>query len=1070
MESSGPAQQQHGFPPFAEPPGVGGRRRGALDRIATRTAIRACLVAGVLLLVAGWRIDQAVRKAYATGWRAAPGSSDRLPAGWASIYIAVSLLAVLALLLGAELFRRRLEAQQPVAAAQSDVRWVLLACAVLAFGLALAAAALRGLAQAGGGRMWLTWASVSDLAAVAVVALFAVTVTNATEPLAAAAGTQTRHFLQRQRINLVAVALFAVVLTVIAQTSGQAIDSIRAFTDASAQGAARLTFGLASALLLSHVVFEGGLSLARWTPTAASATVPWWKWLAAAVATAAFGGILLATLPVGPGIFICAGILALLGLLELPRLDGAAPAPRPPSNDRAPEYLAMVPLLAIAATTIAAAVDASLSDGTSFHSLKILLPGFGLAAVCVLMAPERVVSNEPAARSVGRLLARFGGAVGGVLALTGILIGAGSGWLVVATGCILCVLALVYTLLVFRLPTGTKLFLSAPVAIAAGFALFFAVNLLDVQQVTTTLGVFALVNVALGFVLAWLNFAVRVGLSYRPPRLLWWFRLRQLPILTLVLVAWVATGAFKAPETLHDVRVVDRPVVETAAGPALPVAPNLRAVFAAWVKAQPQLAGRRRPGPPVPLVLVASHGGGVRGMYWTALALDCLVAVSPGHIPGIREGDRSTCRDQRRSAAGQHAAERRILLASGVSGGAAGLYAYARELVAEGALRDDWVRSTLTRDLASPTVGWGLFHDIVNHIVGFHSRRGGQCEADVHGQCLTQDRASVLEDSFERPWRGEGGPLPYLRHTWDLRFSADQGLRRRAQTVPLLITNATVTGGKTRAIVSAAELAAWPALETGVEKHNRPAHGVDPEPLAGTVEVRDVLCATFDLRLSTAALLGGRFPFLSPSGHLFGRCARSAGSEMGRNAVRACARLLESRCDVRVVDGGYVDNSGLFTIAALWPSLRRLVTTFNADSPRKIAVVLVEIDNHYRATPRSVPPASGKGGETFVPLSTAFGGRHAIETYARSAAYRLTEAGCTMTIFPAEHPGLTAPLGWELSADARKDLEEALVRPQPGTENTRRGAEPVRRLRTLQAWIGGGSFPGLKPLADCVPS
>jgi hypothetical protein len=559
--------------------------------------------------------------------------------------------------------------------------------------------------------------------------------------------------------------------------------------------------------------------------------------------------------------------------------------------------------------------------------------------------------------------------------------------------------------------------------------------------------------------------------------------MEQAPILTLILLVWIVAGLF-GPAELHDARVDTRTTVAGA-----PTGPQeLPALFRTWVAAQPELAGTG-PGPPVPLVVVASHGGGIRATYWTDLVLDCVVAVRPRDQPdsAVTPADPQTCDDaRRRTQQEQQVAARRIFLASGVSGGAVGLYAYARQLLEQaspdqparaqpglGQTRS-WVGSRLGTDFASPTIAWALFHDLPNHLIGLHSHRGGACRAHLFGQCQTEDRAAALENTFDSRWDDE--LLARLRYVWDLRFSSSLRLRSAAGTVPLLVTNATVSGGSTRAVVSAGDLAAWPRLESSSTL--RPSGGVDPTPLAGTVEIRDTLCESHDMLLVSAAFLGARFPFVSPSGHIFGSCAVKRAQQLPADLREksGCARLPEPDCAIDVVDGGYVDNSGLFTIEVLWPSLGRLVADWNKGHARKIAMVLLEIDNHYRAAPREVPRSKGQSSQTLIPLNTLLGGRGALETYARQDAYRLTaDPSCTVTIFPHAHPGLTAPLGWELSVQAQDDLVHALTAAPPGVDpSTKDGrlqaTEPVRALRQLQQWLGGDHVAGLgESLSSCLP-
>ena len=94
-------------------------------------------------------------------------------------------------------------------------------------------------------------------------------------------------------------------------------------------------------------------------------------------------------------------------------------------------------------------------------------------------------------------------------------------------------------------------------------------------------------------------------------------------------------------------------------------------------------------------------------------------------------------------------------------------------------------------------------------------------------------------------------------------------------------------------------------------------------------------------------------------------------------------------------------------------------------------------------------------------------------TFARALAYRMRPAGCTVTISPGLHPGLTAPLGRELSAGARDDLREGLVRAHP-TEFGEGRYQAILDLRRLQEWLGTGNeaaSSGLKPsLSACIPT
>ena len=105
----------------------------------------------------------------------------------------------------------------------------------------------------------------------------------------------------------------------------------------------------------------------------------------------------------------------------------------------------------------------------------------------------------------------------------------------------------------------------------------------------------------------------------------------------------------------------------------------------------------------------------------------------------------------------QQLAAKRIFMASGVSGGAVGLYAYARQLLEQGQLEsagaggDDWIDARSAATSPPPAIGWALFHDLPNRLLGLHPDAGAAVPLEGPGtrQCLTQDRAAVLEDTFD---------------------------------------------------------------------------------------------------------------------------------------------------------------------------------------------------------------------------------------------------------------------------------------------------------------------------------
>jgi hypothetical protein len=1083
---------------------------------ALRLVQRLFLVLGILATVAAWRLDQAVSTAYRTEWVADKfvqrqeaslfGCEDcwRLPnrAGlWATAIIGAG--SILLLLVAAVIFQYRNwneKGAQHEKGAQRSVFWVSVETGLavifqyrnwnekgaqrsvffwvkvetgLITALAIADGVVRYVAARGEDASWIAVGTVLNTIALALLALIVI---------AAAAGSsmsqegpytlveRAARFLFRQRVNVLALVLLTAALLFVAQSSGQAIDSIRTWTlFDSAHSTARLGFGIGATLLLSVVIYESAVQLTQVSNRDRDTwrLFPKKAFLRAGLLLLLIGILLVAEGPFGYGLIAIASLGLLLWLLDLPEFARRAAEAKDEAETekkydaRIAEILAIAPLLLFAATGVAAAIDAALSRGRG-NALGPLVP-------TAIRQPRRF--DVPGWKSF-----MGAAAVGVATAIVFILLDSDFWAAVLALGGCVAVLAYIVWLLHIQPPKEEDPdaccpALSLPIAILVGLGLLVAVHW-ETFGSTNTIGTLSLVSFALAFWIAILNFFIFGTFHIRPPSALARLGFARLPVLTLVAIAWIAAGAIRPPPTLHEVRLTGRHAIATNQGSeVIPNAPTLSDAFNTWVRAQPEPIGETPDAQqPMPMFLVAAHGGGIRAAYWTALALDCLVGVSTAEFNPLtartEPGRKATCESRRRTRLEQQAAARRIFLASGVSGGAVGLYAYARQLIAAGWLEDgSWVDDRLGGDFASATVGWAMFHDVTNHWFGLNSHRGGDCALALGSVCFTADRAAIHEQAFDKVWP-EGQFPPLLRLAWDLRSSTDEDAQAVARTVPLLITNATVTGGKARGVISAANLGAWPNLDA----YDAGRGNFDTHPLAGTVEVVEVACATKDLALSTAALLGSRFPYVSPSGHVSGQCRRSEGQSLEADRGSPCASVRASICEMRLVDGGYAENSGLFTIDALWPSIRQLVVGYNRKHRRKIAPVIVELDNHYQVRLEAQLSASGMKDETTVPLLTAFGARNSMQTFARALAYRLRPPGCTVTISPGLHPGLTAPLGWELSEGARDDLRVGLTRPHP-TEVGRGKERVVLDLRRMQLWLGAeGTSAELPPdLTDCIP-
>jgi hypothetical protein len=216
-------------------------------------------VLGVLLLVLTWRLDQAVHTAYVSGWTGQTIKLEhcgkcRLPGhGWLFLHGAAGMLAVICFVGALSIWLWRKPGTAPL-----HLKWICAVTAGIAFALEVGAAYLRDLADRDTGSWPLGAALACDAAALALLAIFlaAIVAANGEGNL-----RRVRRFFQRHGLSLVGVTILAFVTDVVAQTSGQTIDSVRGWLVWSDQGMSRLAFGLVTSVLLALVVYESGIRL-----------------------------------------------------------------------------------------------------------------------------------------------------------------------------------------------------------------------------------------------------------------------------------------------------------------------------------------------------------------------------------------------------------------------------------------------------------------------------------------------------------------------------------------------------------------------------------------------------------------------------------------------------------------------------------------------------------------------------------------------------------------------------------------------------------------------------------------
>ncbi len=427
-------------------------------------------------------------------------------------------------------------------------------------------------------------------------------------------------------------------------------------------------------------------------------------------------------------------------------------------------------------------------------------------------------------------------------------------------------------------------------------------------------------------------------------------------------------------------------------------------------------------GAAVPLVIVSAWGGGIRAAVWTALVMDCLFEAET-----TLEECRADASDKNVISEVATNNSDLILGLSGVSGGALGFLEYAAR-VAERSTGTDanqaWVEERLGGDYVSPTLAWMLYVDIPLSLVGF-----------VDG---LDDRADILEKSWERSWGNDGLLSQGLISLWESNAR-----------VPTVLANGTSFSDGCGLV--SAPIAGASRTPDGYDDCATLLPGTtdnyDIGAFIGSKDLLPYLCdGQNDVRLSTAALLSARFPFVTPSGRVTRNCDGDSG---------------EATEVSYVIDGGYREGSGALSALQLWEAIEDAVWEYNADNASSggcIVPFMIHIENGYSPpSPQQlnspVPnewlvPGQGQVGDGLAKVSRATAAarfNEPVRAGADNMDVTLNDEPLGRRyafITTRAHPGVSAPLGWTLSSESFDDLKNQL-------------ASNRDQIRQIQAWLNG---------------
>ena len=344
-----------------------------------------------------------------------------------------------------------------------------------------------------------------------------------------------------------------------------------------------------------------------------------------------------------------------------------------------------------------------------------------------------------------------------------------------------------------------------------------------------------------------------------------------LPTTVLLLLVAIVVGRYDLGSTYHDVRF------DGAAGSTSTV--TLADAFASWSATAEQCRPASTETQFVPMLFAAAAGGGIRAAYWTEGVLDELTDGSSPR-PGQSAADARNC------------ARDSMFLVSSASGGSLGATlwssdstdhaagpAHGASIIADGSSLAAIAAAFLFRDTAHSWAGW--------------------VDPDW------DDRAAIIEQSWAQRLDGSEFQLgaPFLEGAGPAGASAPWR--------PLLMLNSTDLLTQCQVVLT--------RLDS--RSKNPLADCDDPtqsgQSLPGSYFVSDFgdtsACRPHDhpMSLRTAALLSGRFPFVTPTGTLYG-C--HGGSQYRR---------------LQLADGGYLENSGILTAIHVWRALEPLVAAHN---------------------------------------------------------------------------------------------------------------------------------------------
>jgi hypothetical protein len=460
--------------------------------------------------------------------------------------------------------------------------------------------------------------------------------------------------------------------------------------------------------------------------------------------------------------------------------------------------------------------------------------------------------------------------------------------------------------------------------------------------------------------------------------------------INLHFIIFLIAALFTTPET-HLVRTASLRTRNIPAG-IFKSRQNIQQYFNNWIVHHKEAIDSAKKEYPVYFVL--GNGGASRSAYWVASVLGRLEDSS--------------------ILSGKERFSDHVFCLSGTSGGGVGVASF-YSLLSHASKKDttpgfeNAAKSFLGQDFLTYTLARMLGPDYFNYI------------PVVNLFIPNRDRVDALETAFETAVDS----THYKMHFTDTYFDECTAQQNTYNGLPILCINTTRVQDGSPGVVCSIQL--------------------DAKLFDKRVDVVNLLAADTTIRLSTAAILGARFPYMSPAG----RIDQQTGKGIKEHYF---------------VDGGYFDNSGAGVVQEMIRAIIKIADTTSSQplhkTMQKLKIVVLHITNSPQGDIHLNPITPFKNDVT-SPLLTILGAYDMqttvndmrLSNYIADVNQRPDSAGLSKAVYypihlyndPDEKGDTTSngpyAMNWFISDSVRNEMDRRLLK-QPKLSRMIRGIMP----------------------------